>query len=64
MAAVELRPEAAQIGELELFGPVDQRQRLVVRREIDREIGTRLVGAQPFESFKAAIDKELKGSKG
>jgi protein-disulfide isomerase len=26
--------------------------------------GTRLVGAQPFESFKAAIDKELKGSKG
>ena len=26
--------------------------------------GTRLVGAQPFEAFKAAIDKELKGSKG
>ncbi len=26
--------------------------------------GTRLVGAQPFESFKAAIDAELKGSKG
>jgi len=26
--------------------------------------GTRLVGAQPFESFKTAIDKELKASKG
>jgi protein-disulfide isomerase len=26
--------------------------------------GTRLVGAQPFEAFKTAIDKELKGSKG
>jgi protein-disulfide isomerase len=26
--------------------------------------GTRLVGAQPLEAFKAAIDKELKGSKG
>jgi len=26
--------------------------------------GTRLVGAQPFDAFKAAIDKELKASKG
>jgi protein-disulfide isomerase len=26
--------------------------------------GTRLVGAQPLEAFKAVIDKELKGSKG
>ena len=26
--------------------------------------GTRLVGAQPFDAFKAAIDKELKANKG